>query len=158
MSGRLLASLAFCLQRRVEANEKRTTPISSYLDRTSLVKKGFIYFMDKLPWVSLATVFSKQSKGFLSACRNTAAYCIFLPFGIPDSGSKYRRYQVFIRYHWASAGMMKGNRLSKRKRNVLRRDDYFYFHHYSFQICITDQAWDGQHDWIYGPIFFFSFC
>ena len=34
----------------------------------------------------------------------------------------------------------KGNRLSKRKRNVLRCDDYFYFHHYSFQICITDQA------------------
>ena len=68
----------------------------------------------------------------------------FLPFGTPDSGSKFRRYQVFIRYHWASAGMTKGNRLSKRKRNVLRRDDYFYFHHYSFQICITDQAW-GQY-------------
>ena len=100
----------------------------------------------------------KQSKGFLTACRNTAAYCIFLPFGTPDSGSKFRRYQVFIRYYWASAGMTKGSRLSKRKRNVLRRDDYFYFHHYSFQICITDQAWDGQHDWIYGPIFFFSFC
>ena len=72
----------------------------------------------------------------------------FLPFGTPDSGSKFRRYQVFIRYHWASAGMTKGNRLSKRKRNVLRRDDCFYFHHYSFQICITDQAW-GQYDWIY---------
>ena len=79
----------------------------------------------------------------------------FLPFGTPDWGSKYRRYQVFIRNHWASAGVTKGSRLSKRKRNVLRRDDYFYFHHYSFQICITDQAWDGQHDWIYGPIFFF---
>ena len=68
----------------------------------------------------------------------------FLPFGTPDSGSKFRRYQVFIRYYWASASMTKGNRLSKRKRNVLRRDDYFYFHHYSFQICITDQAW-GQY-------------
>ena len=78
----------------------------------------------------------------------------FLPFGTPDSGSKFRRYQVFIRYHWASAGMMKGHRLPKRKRNVLRRDDYFYFHHYPFQICITDQAW-GQHDWIYGQIPFF---
>ena len=104
----------------------------------------------------------KQSKGFLTACRNTAAYCIFLPFGTPDSGSKFRRYQVFIRYHWASASMTKGNRLSKRKRNVLRRDDYFYFHHYSFQICITDQAWGGQYDWIYDQIsfffFFFSFC
>ena len=66
----------------------------------------------------------KQSKGFLTACRNTAAYCIFLPFGTPDSGSKFRRYQVFVRYHWASASMTKGNRLSKRKRNVLRRDDY----------------------------------
>ena len=99
----------------------------------------------------------KQSKGFLTACRNTAAYCIFLPFGTPDSGSKFRRYQVFIRYHWASAGMTKGNRLSKRKRNVLRRDDYFYFHHYSFQICITDQAWGGQYDWIYGQISFFFF-
>ena len=81
----------------------------------------------------------------------------FLPFGTPDSGSKFRRYQVFIRYHGASAGMTKGNRLSKRKRNVLRRDDYFYFHHYSFQICITDQAW-GQYDWIYGQIPFFAFC
>ena len=39
-----------------------------------------------------------------------------LPFGT-------WRYQVFIRYHWASASMTKGNRLSKRKRNVLRRDD-----------------------------------
>ena len=47
----------------------------------------------------------------------------FLPFGTPDSGSKFRRYQVFMSYHWASAGMTKGNRLSKRKRNVLRRDD-----------------------------------
>ena len=78
----------------------------------------------------------------------------FLPFGTPDSGSKFRRYQVFIRYHWASAGMTKGNRLSKRKRNVLRRDDYFYFHHYSFQICITDQAW-SQYDWIYMAKFLF---
>ena len=86
----------------------------------------------------------KQSKGFLTACRNTAAYCIFLPFGTPDSGSKFRRYQVFIRYYWASAGMTKGSRLSKRKRNVLRRDDYFYFCQYSFQICITDQPWGGQ--------------
>ena len=50
--------------------------------------------------------------------------------------------------------MTKGSRLSKRKRNVLRRDDYFYFHHCSFQICITDQAW-GQYDWIYRQIFFF---
>ena len=102
----------------------------------------------------------KQSKGFLTACRNTAAYCIFLPFGTPDSGSKFRRYQVFIRYNWTSASMTKGNRLSKRKQNVLRRDDYFDFHHYSFQICITDQAWGGQYDWIYDKIsfFFFSFC
>ena len=68
-------------------------------------------------------------KVFLTACRNTAAYYIFLPFGTPDSGSKFRRYQVFIRYHWASAGMTKGIRLSKPKRNVLRRDDNFYFHH-----------------------------
>ena len=94
-------------------------------------------------------------KGFLTACRNTA---FFLPFGTPDSGSKFRRNQVFIRYYWASAGMTKGNRLSKRKRNVLRRDDYFYFHHYSFQICITDQAWGGQYDWIYGQIPFLHFA
>ena len=47
--------------------------------------------------------------------------------------------------------MTKGNRLSKRKRNVLRHDDYFYFHHYSFQLCITGQAL-GQYDWIYGKI------
>ena len=59
-------------------------------------------------------------KGFLTACWNTAAYCISLPFGTPDSGSKFRRNQVFIRYHGASAGLPKGNRLSKRKRNVLR--------------------------------------
>ena len=98
----------------------------------------------------------KQSKGFLTACRNTAAYCIFLPFGTPDSGSKFRRYQVFIWYNWASAGMTKGRRLSKRKRNVLKRDDYFYFHHCSFQICITDQAW-GQYHWIYRQIPFLRF-
>ena len=96
-------------------------------------------------------------KVFLNACRNTAAYCIiFLPFGTPDSDSKFWRYLVFIRYHWASAGMTKGNRLWKRKRNVLRRDDCFYFHHYSFQLCITDQAW-GQYDWIYGQIPFLHF-
>ena len=53
----------------------------------------------------------------------------FLRFGTPDSGSKFRRYQVFLRYHGASAGMTKGNRLSKRKRNVLKRDDHLYFHH-----------------------------
>ena len=99
----------------------------------------------------------KKSKGFLTACRNTAAYCIFLPFGTPDSGSKFRRYQVFIRYNWTSASMTKENRLSKRKRNVLRRDGYFDFHHYSFQICITDQAWGGQYDWIYDQISFFFF-
>ena len=62
-----------------------------------------------------------------------------------------------MRYHWASAGMRKGLRLSKRKRiHVLRRDDYFYFHHYTFQICITDQGW-GQYDWIYGQIPFLHF-
>ena len=67
--------------------------------------------------------------------------------------AKFPRYQVFMRYDWPSAGMTKGNRLwkQKRKRNVLRRDDYFYFHRYSFLICITDQAW-GQHDWICGQI------
>ena len=92
------------------------------------------------PHHSIHAIFVLEIKGFLITCRNTAAYCIFLPFGTPDSGSKFRRYQVFIRYHGASAGITKGNRLSKRKRNVLRRDDYFYFHHYSFQICITDQA------------------
>ena len=42
MSGRLLASLAFCLQKRSRGKWKRTTSVSSYLDRTSLVKKGFI--------------------------------------------------------------------------------------------------------------------
>ena len=73
----------------------------------------------------------------------------FLPFGTPDSDSKFWRHQVFIRNHWASAGKTKGNRLWKRKRNV-------YFHHYSFQICITGQAW-GQHDWIYGQIPFLHF-
>ena len=50
---------------------------------------------------------------------------VFLPFGTPDSGSKFRRNQVFIRYHAASAGLTKGNRLSKRKRNVLRRASLF---------------------------------
>ena len=50
--------------------------------------------------------------------------------------------------------MTKGNRLSKRKRNVLRRDDYLYFHHCSFQICITNQAW-SQHDGIYMAKFLF---
>ena len=94
----------------------------------------------------------KQSKGFLTACRNTAAKCIFLPFGTPDSGSKFQIPSL----SWASASKTKGNRLWKRKRNVLRRDDYFYFHHYSFQICITDQAW-GQYDWIYGQIPFLHF-
>ena len=53
--------------------------------------------------------------------------------------------------------MTKGKRLSKRKWNVLRRDDYFYFHHYSFQICITDQAW-SQYHWIYGQIPFLHFA
>ena len=85
------------------------------------------------------------------------SYSIFLPFGTPESGSKFRRNQVFIKYYWASAKMTKGSKLSKRKRNVLRRDDYFYFHHCSFQICITDQAW-GQYDWIYGQIPFLHFA
>ena len=99
----------------------------------------------------------KESKDFLTVCRNTASYRTVLPFGTPDSGSKFRRYQVFIRYYWSPAGMTMGSRLSKRKRNVLRRDDYFYFCQYSFQICITDQAWGGQYDWIYGKISFSFF-
>ena len=96
-----------------------------------------------IPTMQLNMPFLYKLKVFLTARRNTAAYCIFFScifFGTPDSGTKFRRYQVFIRYHGASAGMTKGNRLSKRKRNVLRRDDCFYFHRCSFQICITDQA------------------
>ena len=93
----------------------------------------------------------------MTACRNTAADCIiFRTVCNSWLRQQFRRYQVLIRYYWASASMTKGNRLSKRKRNVLRRDDYFYFHHYSFQICITDKAWGGQYDWIYGQISFFS--
>ena len=84
----------------------------------------------------------------------------FLPFGTPDSGSKFRRYQVFIRYHWASAGMTKGKRLSKRQRNVSCRDDYVYFHHHSFQICITDLSvrsiwldiWPNSFSWLVMPL------
>ena len=158
--------------RIVDQNSQKGSQKKAIIPYHMMLKFPFDVFLNSfVVWISDMEAFriiqyhhatehavSKQSKGFLSACRNTAAYCIFLPFGIPDSGSRYRRYQVFIRYYWASAGMTKGSRLSKRKRNVLRRDDYFYFHHYSFQICITDQAWDGQHDWIYGPIFFFSFC
>ena len=94
-------------------------------------------------------------KFFLTVCRNTAAYCIiFLTVW-----NSWLRQQILKKpslCHWASAGMTKGNGLSKRKRSVLRRDDYFYFHHYSFQICITDQAW-GQYDWIYGQIPFLAF-
>ena len=75
-----------------------------------------------------------QSNGFLTASRNTVAYCIFLPFSTADSGSKFWTNQLFITE--LPLGMTKGIGLSKRKRNVLRRDDYFYFHHYSFQICI----------------------
>ena len=44
-------------------------------------------------WVPLIFI---QIKGFLTAYRNTAAYCIFLPFETLDSGSKFRRNQVFI--------------------------------------------------------------
>ena len=86
----------------------------------------------------------------LTACRNTAAYCIIF-LTVWNSWLRQQISKIPSLYHWASAGMTKGNRLSKRKRNVLRRDDYFYFHHYSFQICITDQAWD-QYEWIYGQI------
>ena len=99
----------------------------------------------------------KQSKGFLTACRNTAAYCIFLPFGTPDSGSKFRRYQVFIRYYWASAGMTKGNRLSKRKRNVLRRDDYFYVFLFLSNMHYWPSVKSIRLD-IYGQIPVFAFC
>ena len=61
----------------------------------------------------------------MTACRNTPAYYIFLPFGTLDSGSKFRRNQGFIRYHGASAGLTKGNRLWRQKRNVLRRASLF---------------------------------
>ena len=69
--------------------------------------------------------FIYKLKVFLTACRNTAAYCIFWPFETPDSGSRFRRNQVFIRYHGASAQLTKGNRLSKRKRSVLRPASLF---------------------------------
>ena len=79
---------------------------------------------------------------------------VILPSGTPDSGSKFRRNQVFIRYPAASAGLTKGNRLSKRKRNVLRRASPF------LQLSITDQAWSGLYDCILlcGQIPFFAFC
>ena len=64
-----------------------------------------------------------QSKGFWPRVEKRLLIALFfLPFGTPDSGSKFRGYEVFIRYHWASASVTKGNSLSKRKRNVLRRD------------------------------------
>ena len=76
-----------------------------------------------------------QSNGFLTACRNTAADCIiFLTVG--NSWLRQQTSKVASLYHWAFAGMTKGNRLWERKRNVLRREGYFYFHHYSFQISL----------------------
>ena len=59
--------------------------------------------------------FLYKLKVFLTACRNTAAYCIFLTFGTPDSGTKFRRYQVFIRYHGASRWNDKGKQAVKTK-------------------------------------------
>ena len=95
-------------------------------------------------------------KVFSTACRNTAAYCIIF-LTVWNSWLRQQISKIPSLYHWASAGMTKGNRLSKRKRNVLRRDDCFYVHHHTFQICITDQAW-GQYDWIYGQIPFLHFA
>ena len=55
-----------------------------------------------------------------------------------------------------------GKRLSKRQRNVSCRDDYVYFHHYSFQICITDLSvrsiwldiWPNSFSWLVMPLDF----
>ena len=96
-------------------------------------------------------------KVFLTSCRNTAAYCIiFLTVWnswLRQQISKIPSlYKESLSFRWSD----EGKRLSKRKRNVLRRDDYLYVHHYTFQICITDQAW-GQYDWIYGQIPFLHF-
>ena len=71
--------------------------------------------------------FINKVKVFWPRVETRPSYCIFLPFGTPDSGSKFRRYQVFIRYYLASAGMTKGSRLSKRKRNVLFLSNMHYW-------------------------------
>ena len=154
--------------RIVDQNNKKGSPKRLSFLTICSVRRSFEQFY--VVWISDKEAFRiiqshhvikhavfKESKDFLTVCRNTASYRTFLPFGTPDSGSKFRRYQVFIRYYWSPAGMTMGSRLSKRKRNVLRRDDYFYFCQYSFQICITDQAWGGQYDWIYGKISFSIF-
>ena len=82
---------------------------------------------------------------------------LFLPFGTPDSGSKFRRYQVFLRYHWASAGMTKGKRMSKRKRNVLRRLFLFpslfpsNMHYWPSERSIWLDIWPNSFSWLVMP-------
>ena len=63
-------------------------------------------------------------------------------------------YKVSWSFRWNDEGKQAVKTKAER---FIRRDDYFYFHHYSFQICITDQAW-GQYDWIYDQIPFLHFA
>ena len=67
-------------------------------------------------------------KVFLTACRNMAAYCIIF---LTVWNSWFRQqipkilslYKVSPSFRWND----KGKQVWKRKRNVLRRDDYFFF-------------------------------
>ena len=93
----------------------------------SLNKRRGSFPHHSIPPCKLNMPFINKVKVFWPRVETRPSYCIFLPFGTPDSGSKFRRYQVFIRYYLASAGMTKGSRLSKRKRNVLFLSNMHYW-------------------------------
>ena len=93
----------------------------------SLNKQRGSFPHHSIPPCKLNMPFINKVKVFWPRLETRPSYCIFLPFGTPDSGSKFRRYQVFIRYYLASAGMTKGSRLSKRKRNVLFLSNMHYW-------------------------------
>ena len=91
-----------------------------------------------------------QSKGFLTACRKTAAHCIICltvwNLKIPSV------YRVSLSFCFND----EGKQAVKTKAECFKAWRRFYFHHYTFQIRVTDQAW-GQWQDIW-PNSLFAFC
>ena len=89
---------------------------------------------------------------FLTACRNTAAYCIiFLTVWNSWLRQQISRIRSVYKVSLSFCFNDEGKQPVKKKAECFKAWRRFYFHHYTFQIRVTDQAW-GQYDRIFGQI------
>ena len=93
-----------------------------------------------------------QSKGFWPRVEKRLLIALFfLPFGTQNSRIR-SVYKVSLSFCFND----EGKQPVKKKAECFKAWRRFYFHHYTFQIRVTDQAW-GQYDRIFGQIPFLHF-